>query len=389
MNNFKIKKIIALALSMCLTCSVFSACSDEKTNTSSADDKKSAKKITIGVSTWSVSDALGGQVKKILDLAADSLGCEVVYVEQEHKSEKVVESVENLCASGVDGIVICNSSDTEMTSAIRTCDKNNVYIAQFFRQVSDPDVVKLAKNSDYYLGCTHEDEVATGYNLGNILIKEKKARTIGITSYRVGDATANARITGYNKAVDEWNAANANDKVTLLPLVDNKYTSEEARQAVEGLIDANPNMDGLIVVGGGGSPLEGALAGIAGKGKTGKINVVSTDFTTTLDKQLASGEISAMSGGHYTDPLFSFLMVYNAITGAYDDVEKPLEVIFPMLYVASPDDYKDFDTYFVKDLPYTADEIREMTFANNSETTFDDLKQAAANLSIEDVKSRK
>lgn len=367
---------------------IFTGCGDSN-DTKKQSDGGADKKITIGVSTWSVSDALGGQVKQIIDLAADSLGCEVVYVEQEHKSEKVVESVENLIASGVDGIVICNSSDTEMTSAIRACDKNNVYIAQFFRQISDPEIVKQANNSDYYLGCTHEDEVATGYNLGNILIKEKNARTIGITSYRVGDATANARITGYNNAVDEWNADNADDQVTLLPLVDNKYTSEETRQAVEGLIDANPNMDGLIVVGGGGSPLEGAIAGVAGKGKTGAINVVSTDFTTTLDQQLAAGEISAMSGGHYADPLFSFLMVYNAVTGAYDNVEKPLEVIFPMLYVASPDDYKDFDSYFVKDLPYTADEIKALTFVNNSKTTFDDLKQTAADLSIEDVKNRK
>ena len=79
------------------------------------------KDIKIGVSIWSSTDVLGSQCKLILDEAAKALGVQVQYVDQGHVSEKVTASVEQLAAAGCQGIIICNSSDTEMQSAIKTC----------------------------------------------------------------------------------------------------------------------------------------------------------------------------------------------------------------------------------------------------------------------------
>ena len=67
------------------------------------------------------------------------LDVEVQYVDQGHVSEKVTASVEQLAAAGCQGIIICNSSDTEMTSAIKTCNDNKVYLAQFFRVISEEE----------------------------------------------------------------------------------------------------------------------------------------------------------------------------------------------------------------------------------------------------------
>ena len=91
------------------------------------------KDIKIGVSIWSSTDVLGSQCKLILDEAAKALGVQVQYVDQGHVSEKVTASVEQLAAAGCQGIIICNSSDTEMQSAIKTCNDNKVYLAQFLQ----------------------------------------------------------------------------------------------------------------------------------------------------------------------------------------------------------------------------------------------------------------
>lgn len=346
-------------------------------------DKKDSD-ITIGVSIWGTSDSLGSSCKAMLDAAADTLGVNLIYDEQEHVSEQVVAGVENLCAAGVDGIVICNSADSEMASVIKTCDEYGVYVSQFFRMISDEEIAAQALASAYYVGCTHEAEVDNGYNLGKILIEEKGARHIGWTAWRVGDTTSLARQEGYQKAVDEWNKENPDDQVELYPLADDKYTSEEARAAVEGLIDTYPEMDAIIVVGGGGMALDGTLAAIDGRGKTGDYYVVSTDFTTNLGEQLANNEIAAMSGGHYADPLFSFMMVYNAVKGDYTRAEDSYyEVMFPYLYVASTEDYAAYEKYFVDDLPYNAEEIQAM-----ADGSFEDLQKTAAALSIEDVMER-
>lgn len=351
------------------------------TVTASAEEK--TDDITIGVSIWGTSDPLGASCKKILDAEAEALGVKLVYVEQSLKSEEVVSSVENLCASGAQGVIICNSADAEMAKAIPICEKNEVYLAQFFRKITDEQVTAMAEQSKYFLGETHEDEEQNGYDLCKILVEEKGSRDIGMLSYRVGDATASARIAGYQKYVEEWNENNPDDQVKLGDVVDDKWTAEEARQAVENMIDADSNMDGLVVVGNATS-LEGALNAVKAKNLVGKINVVSTDFTDDLGTQLENEEIAAMSGGHYADPYFSLMMVYNAIRGKFVKEDgKLFEIKFPMMDVASVDDYNNYNTYFVDSLPYNADETIE-----NAEKSFEDLQATAAALSIDEVAER-
>jgi ribose transport system substrate-binding protein len=94
--------------------------------------------------------------------------------------------------------------------------------------------------------------------------------------------------------------------------------------------------------------------------------------------------MAAESGGHYADPLFAFMMTYNAVKGNY---EKPAdsfnEILFPYLYVASSEDYANYAKYFVDALPYTQDELTAM-----SQMSFEDLQKTAAALSIADVQAR-
>jgi len=131
----------------------------DTSKSSAAGDTKEAKTIDnkdikIGVSIWSSTDVLGSQCKRILDEAADALGVQIQYVDQGHVSEKVTSSVEQLVAAGCQGIIICNSSDTEMTSAIKTANDNKVYLSQFFRIIDkdkNADIYKLATDSPYYI----------------------------------------------------------------------------------------------------------------------------------------------------------------------------------------------------------------------------------------------
>ncbi len=343
--------------------------------------------IKIGVSIWSSTDVLGSQCKKIVDKAAKATGVEVQYVDQGHVSEQVTASVEQLCAAGCKGIIICNSADSEMTSAINTCTENGVYIAQFFRIISQensPEVYKTACNSKYYVGAVHEDEVTNGYTLVNLLL-EKGDRTIGLEAWTVGDATFQLRWQGYQQAIEEWNSAHPDDQATMTEPVYANTSSEEGAAAAMSLYNSNPGMDALIVAGGGGDPLVGSIGAYANEGLTGKIDVVSTDFLDDLADQLKSGGMFAESGGHFCDPLFAYYLVLNAVKGKYVKEEGTFgyEILFPYLYVSSPDDYANYEKYFVKDDPYTDEELAAM-----ADYSFDELNKAATNLSIDDVITR-
>jgi len=371
------KKIVSVLLSLALACSFATAKAGKNTN----------KRIKIGVSIWSSTDTLGSQCKRILDAAAKANNVDIMYVDQAHISEQVTASAETICAAGCDGMVICNSASAEMSSVIKTCTKNKVYCAQFFRiinQKANPNEYKFACQSPYYVGAVHENEIDNGINLVTILCN-KGCRKIALEGWEAGDATFLLRWTGYKAGIEKWNKAHPSDKAVLLDPQYGGTTSDTGRATAEAIINANNDISALIVAGGGGDTLVGALAAIESMGLKGKIKVVSTDFLADLDKQLASGGMAAESGGHYCDPLFAFMLVLNAVEGNYKTSTNSFyEITFPYLYVASSDDYEAYAKYFVADLPYNTAELQAM--AKLSEA---DLAKKAASLSIEDVKSRR
>jgi len=367
------KKVLSVLLILGLACSVVFAAG--------------SKKPLIGVSIWSSTDTLGSQCKRILDAAAQALDVNIMYVDQGHISEKVTASAETLAAAGCDGMVICNSASAEMNAVINTCTKSKMYVAQFFRIIdknANPNEYKLACQSPYYIGAVHENEIDNGNNLVKILC-DKGCRKIALEGWNSGDATFLLRWKGYKQGIETWNKAHPQDKAVLLDPQYGGTTSDTGRGTAEAIINANHDVDALIVAGGGGDTLVGALAAIDSMGLKGKIKVVSTDFLADLDQQLASGGMAAESGGHYADPLFAFMLVYNAIKGSY---HKPAgsfyEVNFPYLYVASSQDYDAYAKYFVTDLPYNAKELAAMAKLSEG-----DLAKKAASLSIQDVMQRR
>ncbi|MCH4191646.1 MAG: substrate-binding domain-containing protein [Butyrivibrio sp.] len=393
------RRILSLFMCMAMTATMLIGCGQSTTGSTESSGStgsatgaaaqttaKSGDKIKIGVSIWSSTDVLGSQCKLIIDEAAKALDVDVQYVDQGHVSEKVTASVEQLCAAGCQGIIICNSSDTEMTSAIKTCNDNKVYLAQFFRIISkdnNPDIYQAATDSAYYVGAVHENEPENGEKLVNILL-DKGDRDIGLIGWEQGDATWLGRWEGYKAGVEKWNKAHPDDKATLSEPQYAGTSSEGGSKAAEALMSADPKLDALIPAGGGGDPLQGTIAAVERAGKTKDIDVVSTDFLPDLGDRLANGSMAGESGGHYCDPLFAFMMVYNAIKGNYTNFAGTFnDVPFPYLYVSSADDYAQYKKYFVDQLPYTDDELVKM-----SQMNLDDLKATAAKLSIEDAASR-
>lgn len=390
MKNKLFKKVVSAlvcaAMVGCLLVGCGSSSSDSSSDSSDSGEAVDNSDITIGVSIWSSTDVLGSQCKLILDAAAEALGVKVQYVDQGHVSEQVTASVEQLAAAGCQGIIICNSSDTEMTSAIKTCNDNGVYLAQFFRIISEesnPDIYQAATDSEYYIGAVHENEVENGEQLVQILL-DKGCRNIGLIGWEQGDATWLGRWEGYQNGIEAWNEANPDDQATLSEPQYAGTTSDGGSKAADALMSADPNLDALIPAGGGGDPLQGAIAAVERAGKTDDIAIVSTDFLSDLGERLENGSMAGESGGHYCDPLFAFMMVYNAIKGNYTDIAGNfVDIEFPYLYVSSSEDYADYETYFVDQLPYTSDELVAM-----SEQSLEELAETAKALSIEDAAAR-
>ncbi len=350
-------------------------------------------KVKIGISIWSSTDALGSLSVDICKKAAKVLGADTTVVDQGHVSEQVTASAETLAAAGCNGIIICNSADSEMTSVINTCNQNEMFVTQFYRIISEtasPDVYDVAKKSKYYVGAVHEDEVLNGKTLMGLLLQKggpnkTGARHICLEGWTVGDATFQLRWEGYKAGLKEWNDAHPDDQASMTDPVYANTSSAEGAKVTEQFVNTHPDMDALIVAGGGGDPLVGSIGQLKNMGKTGQISVVSTDFLPDLAEQLSTGGMFAESGGHFCDPLYAFILTYQACTGKLQvkDGEFGYEIKFPYVYVSSSEEYAEYEKYFVNDAPYDDDEIKAL-----AEDDFSKLNSAAEALSIEDVKKR-
>ena len=244
-------------------------------------------------------------------------------------------------------------------------------------------IYDMATQSPYYIGAVHENEPENGEKLVQILL-DKGDRNIGLIGWEQGDATWLGRWEGYKAGVENWNKEHPDDQAKLSEPQYAGTSSEGGSKAAEALMSADPTLDALIPAGGGGDPLQGAIAAVERAGKVQDIDIVSTDFLPDLGERLENGSMAGQSGGHYCDPLIAFMMVYNAIKGNYSGFEGKFEdVPFPYLYVSSTDDYKAYEQYFVDQLPYTDEELVEM-----SELDLEGLKEAASKISIEDAAAR-
>ena len=93
--------------------------------------------------------------------------------------------------------------------------------------------------------------------------------------------------------------------------------------------------------------------------------------------------MAGQSGGHYCDPLYALMLVYNAVKSKEDYSGQFIDLTFPYLFVSSSEDYGDYDKYFEQSLPYNAEEIKAL-----AAMSLEELKAAASKLSIADAAAR-
>ena len=389
------KKMIALLTSMTLVLStILMGCGSQKntgetkeqqteeasSETAQTSDKL-PEKFKIGVVIWSTTDDLGGASARLLNYASDIIGCEMVYNTNISSPESQITATENLIAAGCNAIAICNYSDDILPKITSLCEENEAYFTLIWISISDPEVKEIVEASPYYLGNTCESEEETGYMMGESF-HNMGCENIAVITMEKGDATADARDAGFDRACDEFGMNRISE------VRNNTLTAEETTKAVENFLASFPELDGIFVTGGSNTILEGVIQALALHNKTGEVKVACIDFISDLDKYIEEGAIDAISGGHFVDPLFSYMLMVNKLTGTplSDNCE---QIDLNFINLQSPEDARNYYKYCEGDsYPYNEEEIRSMVKYFNPDMTIDKLKEIAAAYSIDDVVSR-
>ena len=342
--------------------------------------------IKIGVSLWANDDPLSQKTIETIDRAAALLGVEVAYAFCGYDSRRIRHSVTNLIDQGCQGILLANRTDSDIAAAIRVCNEKGVYLAQLTHKIDEdlhPDTYALAQESPYYVGAVHGEEITASYRIVNALL-EAGDRNIGYITWSESDTTQVLRNIGYHMATESFRGYNKGAKINLAEPVE-AATAEEGYRVCKQMLEEDPDLEAILVSGGGGDVLDGVLAALSELGLIGVIDVAAFDATDSMQPLLTSGAVFAAASGTYCQGLYGFLMLRRAIL---ENEPKPadqagFDLTFVDLYMYTSTNGRNYDDSFVLDVPYTDAELLDLAGLSIA-----DLSKTAPTLSLTDVLSR-
>jgi ribose transport system substrate-binding protein len=337
---------------------------------------------TIGVVIWGTTGAAALQELDLLTRASKITGVKIDVLASGYNADAQLKDIENFAAKGVDGIMICNCSEEVVAKLADICEENKIYFGQFHRNLTKQEIKDRVYGSKYFVGNTCEDEEGTSYILGKT-IAEMGIKNVAITTGPHGDSTAEGRYAGLKKAFDEKG-------VKILGEQWDVSTGETAASAAQNFISSNKDLE-LIATMFSVEAIKAANTAINNAGKKGKVKLAAQDTTgdAEFDLQLLTSGEAIMAGGHLVDPIFTYMMLCNAINGTPLS-DKPIECRLTQI-VFTPERAQIYFKQMEQGntlLGYGDEDFKKMFKKTNPDITVDALVKMATDWSVEDFLAR-
>lgn len=245
-----------------------------------------------------------------MDILEEKTKGNIVNAPADMTPDGVLTFVENQVAAGVDGIIIIPPADSILPSVAAMCEEAQIYWGIAFRSISDEEIKKVVEASPYYVGNCFENEEEAGYTTGK-WVGEQGYKKIAIISLPKGDATADARERGLQKACEEYD-------IEIVGEAREQSQASDAAAATESFLAANPDLDAIFYVSSASAGThEATVKAIQDAGRADDVKVVSIDFPDGIAADFESGVLIHSYGISCStlDPFITTVKVINAIQG--------------------------------------------------------------------------
>jgi ribose transport system substrate-binding protein len=332
-----------------------------------------AKKRTIGFNNYLKGFYALDILENNAHFASDAFGNNFVVVNDEAKSEKVVQNVQTLISSGVDGIVFFGIVDTLFPVVSKMCQKAKVPFVVYDHLPSERSMKILAANP-YFVGAVGERDYDAGYPIGEYAAKMGLKKALLITGKR-GDTTHEARVKGFTDSFGK-----VGGKVLDTGWAGADMSLANAIQRTEDLLTAHPDVD--CIYGTGGDFGLGALQALK-KHPNIKAKLFVTDLDPEVLTGLSSGDIAAANGAHWVNAAFSVALLQNYLEGHQLKTSSGTAPVVTVPIIVLPaSQQKLYQRFWIDSQPFSADEIRALAYSGNKAITLDSLQGILKNYSI-------
>jgi hypothetical protein len=176
--------------------------------------------------------------------------------------------------------------------------------------------------------------------------------------------------------------------MTLLGTCSDKsltYTSSGGATITEDFMTVYPDLDGIVICG----PqyvLPGVYKALKDSGRT-DIQLAAIDYNEYQYEYMADGVLDGMIGGHFSGPVYSAILMANAIQG--NPLAEGGQLIrCNFIELASAEDAKTYNDNVCGKYFYSDEELANCLVRNNPDFGYDDLMKMVENYSLQNIMDR-
>jgi len=219
-----------------------------------------------------------------------------------------------------------------------------------------------------------EDDYDAGYPIGEFAANTGAKTAVLVTGQR-GDTTHEARVKGFT---DAFSSAGGKVLDVAWSATDGRA---EALKKSEDLLVAYPDVE--VVYTTSGEPAVAAME-VLQKYADLDIQYYVTDLDPPILEGLQEGKISAANGAHWINSGLAVALLHNFLEGnAIKDANGKAPVFHVPIIVLEAGQYKAYEEQWLNNMPFTPDEIRNLSVKFNAAASADTFADLLANYSVE------
>lgn len=305
--------------------------------------------------------------------SAEALDIEMISVNDEAKIEKSVSNVENLIASGVNGIVFFGISDAIFPVVGKKCADAKVPFV-LYDHLPTEETLAILRQNPYFVGAVGENDYDAGFPIGQYASDTGRKKAVIITAKR-GDTTHEARVKGFTDAFEQ-------DGGRVIDVGWECTTRSEALVKTEDMLVAHPDVE--IIYSSSGDVGVGSMEVLQNHPEVDAVLFV-TDLDPEILVGLDAGTIAAANGAHWINSGLATALLHNFLEGnAIKDKNGQAPVFNVPILVLPAEQYKAYEEQWLKNMPFSPEEIRNLSVKYNPYVTSETFESVLANYSIKE-----
>lgn len=327
--------------------------------------------FTIGFSWMSSSDLLWAMYERSVRYACDVLHCKLQFVEWDLSSPTFgADAIENLCQSGVDGII----AGVLDGASIDACIKYNVPFVGCLNQLNE-EMLAVSTASGVFCGNVIDDDYLSCYNSVEALYNAG-CRNIAYLAPQPGTVQADVRFSGVNDAI----AAHPDMNV----VANFRYSTtnqDEAFSALEQMIAAYPELDGVVLTNG----LDITNV-VYNTGAQDYVKFATTDLCQSYVDLFRDGCLVYVATDQFPTEVIAFTLLYNKLTGHEILSDPSQQVVRKFLEVRNYDEMATmWNASLLNVFPYTAEQVLDLCVEFNPDANEALYEQYKEDYTIENI----